>query len=183
MRVVPSAYKIMLSRYGAHTKTVCFSPCRRTNEFRNHILLCGELTILLCARFKRLPLSYRGDRVVFKRIRAYIYSVFGRHGALLLLIVSVFYKQTDTVSCMVATSRLYVTVSYGSCMVAASDLYSTVSYGRAVQTPSAVDDVRDGCNCTHKLCSAIRWVLYNLSSVVLSIWEKIHLLWDIKIRS
>ena len=77
-----------------------------------------------------------------------------------------FYKQTDTVSCMVAKSRLYVTVSYGSCMVAASDLYSTVSYGRAVQTPSAVDDVRDGCNCTHKLCSAIRWVLYNLSSVV-----------------
>ena len=46
--------------------------------------------------------------------------------------------QTDTVSCMVATSRLYVTVSYGSCMVAASDLYSTVSYGGAVQTPSAV---------------------------------------------
>ena len=29
---------------------------------------------------------------------------------------------------MVATSRLYVTVSYGSCMVAASDLYSTVSW-------------------------------------------------------
>ena len=67
---------------------------------------------------------------------------------------------------MVATSRLYVTVSYGSCMVAASDLYSTVFYGRAVQTPSAVDGVRDGCNCTQKLCSAIRWVLYYLSSVV-----------------
>ena len=67
---------------------------------------------------------------------------------------------------MVATSRLYVTVSYGSCMVAASDFYSTVSYGRAVRTPSAVDDVRDGYNCTHKLCSALRWVLYNLSSAV-----------------
>ena len=53
-----------------------------------------------------------------------------------------FYKQTDTVSCMVVTSRLYITVSYGSCMVAASDLYSTVSYGRAVQTPSAVDAIR-----------------------------------------
>ena len=39
------------------------------------------------------------------------------------------FLQTDTVSCMVATSRLYVTVSYGSCMIAASDLYSTVSYG------------------------------------------------------
>ena len=39
---------------------------------------------------------------------------------------------------MVATRRLYVTVSYGSFMVAASDLYSTVSYGGAVQTPSAV---------------------------------------------
>ena len=45
MRVVPAAYKIMLSRCGAHTKTVCFSPCRRTNEFRNHILLCGEFII------------------------------------------------------------------------------------------------------------------------------------------
>ena len=39
---------------------------------------------------------------------------------------------------MVATSRLYVTVSYVSCMVAASDLCSTVSYGGAVQAPSAV---------------------------------------------
>ena len=39
---------------------------------------------------------------------------------------------------MVATSRLYVTVSYGSRMVAASDLCSNVSYGGAVQTPSAV---------------------------------------------
>ena len=42
---------------------------------------------------------------------------------------------------MVATSRLYFTVSYGSCMVAASDLYSTVSYGGAVQTPGAM------CTC------------------------------------
>ena len=67
---------------------------------------------------------------------------------------------------MLATNRLYVTVSYGSCMVAASDLNSIVSYGRAVQTPSAVDGVRDGCNCTQTLCSAIRWVLYNISSVV-----------------
>ena len=41
---------------------------------------------------------------------------------------------------MVATSRLYVTVSYGSCVVA-SDLYSTVSYGGAVQTPGAM------CTC------------------------------------
>ena len=65
-----------------------------------------------------------------------IYTVFGRHGALLLIIISVLQK--DTGSCMVATSRLYVTVSYGSCMVAASDLCSTVSYDGAVQTPSAV---------------------------------------------
>ena len=46
---------------------------------------------------------------------------------------------------MVATSRLYVTVSYGSCMVAASDLYSTVSYGGAVQTPGAM--------CTYRGCT------------------------------
>ena len=45
MHVVPSAYKIMLSRCGAHTKRVCFSPCRRTNEFRNRILLYDECTI------------------------------------------------------------------------------------------------------------------------------------------
>ena len=77
-----------------------------------------------------------------------MYSVFGCPGALLLIIISVFFVlflQTNTVSCMnmVATSRLYVTVSYGSCLVAARYLYSTVSYGRAVQTQSAVDDVRD----------------------------------------
>ena len=41
---------------------------------------------------------------------------------------------------MVATRRLYVTVSYGSCVVA-SDLYSTVSNGGAVQTPGAM------CTC------------------------------------
>ena len=45
---------------------------------------------------------------------------------------------------MVATSRLYVTVSYGSCVVAARDLYSTVSYGGAVQTPGAMCTCR-GC--------------------------------------
>ena len=90
-----------------------------------------------------------------------MYSVFGCPGALLLIIISVFFclffLQTNTVSCMVATSRLYVTVSYGSCMVAASDLYSTVSYGRAVQTPSAVDDVRD-----------VPSVMYVISVVVLT---------------
>ena len=44
---------------------------------------------------------------------------------------------------MVATSRLYVTVSYSSCVVAASDLYSTVSYGGAVQTPGAMCTCRE----------------------------------------
>ena len=77
-----------------------------------------------------------------------MYSVFGCPGALLLIIIIIiiiifFIFFTNTVSCMVATSRLYVTVSYGSCVVAASDLYSTVSYGRAVRTQSAVDDVRE----------------------------------------
>ena len=38
---------------------------------------------------------------------------------------------------MVATSRLYVTVSYGSCMVAASDLYSTISQQNKVLRTSA----------------------------------------------
>ena len=50
---------------------------------------------------------------------------------------------------MVATSRLYVTVSYGSCMVAASDLYSTVSYGGAVQTPGAMCTCR-GCTISQQ---------------------------------
>ena len=50
---------------------------------------------------------------------------------------------------MVATSRLYVTVSYGSCMVAASDLYSAVSYGGAVQTPSAMCTCR-GCTISQQ---------------------------------
>ena len=38
--------------------------------------------------------------------------------------------------------------------------------------PSTVDDVRDGCNCTRKFCSAIRWVLYSLLSVVRKHMEK-----------
>ena len=59
------------------------------------------------------------------------------------------FLQTDTVSCMVATSRLYVTVSYGSCMVAASDLYSTVSYRGAVQTPGAMCLCR-GCTISQQ---------------------------------
>ena len=50
---------------------------------------------------------------------------------------------------MVATSRLYVTVSYGSCMVAAGDLYSTVSYGGAVQTPGAMYTCR-GCTISQQ---------------------------------
>ena len=50
---------------------------------------------------------------------------------------------------MIATSRLYVTVSYGSCMVATSDLYSTVSYGGAVQTPSAMCTCR-GCTISQQ---------------------------------
>ena len=49
---------------------------------------------------------------------------------------------------MVATSRLYVTVSYGSCVVA-SDLYSTVSYGGAVQTPGAMCTCR-GCTISQQ---------------------------------
>ena len=49
---------------------------------------------------------------------------------------------------MVATSRLYITVSYGSCVVA-SDLYSTVSYGRAVQTPGAMCTCR-GCTISQQ---------------------------------
>ena len=92
---------------------------------------------------------------------------------------------------MVATSRLYVTVSYGSCMVAASDLYSTVSYGRAVQTPSAVDNVRDVPSMMYAMgvvvltSYALPFVgcctIYHLLCV--SIYEKTHLLWNIKIRS
>ena len=50
---------------------------------------------------------------------------------------------------MVATSRLYVTVSYGSCMVAASNLYSTVSYSGAVQTPGAMCTCR-GCTISQQ---------------------------------
>ena len=50
---------------------------------------------------------------------------------------------------MVATSHLYVTVSYGSCMDAASDLYSTVSYGGAVQTPGAMCTCR-GCTISQQ---------------------------------
>ena len=49
---------------------------------------------------------------------------------------------------MIATSRLYVTVSYGSCVVA-SDLYSTVSYGGAVQTPGAMCTCR-GCTISQQ---------------------------------
>ena len=49
---------------------------------------------------------------------------------------------------MVATIRLYVTVSYGSCVVA-SDLYSTVSYGGAVQTPGAMCTCR-GCTISQQ---------------------------------
>ena len=49
---------------------------------------------------------------------------------------------------MVATSRSYVTVSYGSCVVA-SDLYSTVSYGGAVQTPGAMCTCR-GCTISQQ---------------------------------
>ena len=60
-----------------------------------------------------------------------MYSVFECPGTLLLIIIIIIIY----LFCMVATSRLYVTVSYGSCVVAASDLYSTVSYGGAVQTP------------------------------------------------
>ena len=50
---------------------------------------------------------------------------------------------------MVATSRLYVTVSYGSYVVAASDLYSTVSYGGAVQTPGTMCTCR-GCTISQQ---------------------------------
>ena len=64
---------------------------------------------------------------------------------------------------MAATSRLYVTVSYGSCMVAASDLYSTVSYGGAVQTPSAMCTCR-GCTISQQnrvvrtsACGFLNW--------------------------
>ena len=49
---------------------------------------------------------------------------------------------------MVATRRLYVTVSYGSCVVA-SDLYSTVSNGGAVQTPGAMCTCR-GCTISQQ---------------------------------
>ena len=49
---------------------------------------------------------------------------------------------------MVATRRLYVTVSYGSCVVA-SDLYSTVSNGGAVQTPGAMYTCR-GCTISQQ---------------------------------
>ena len=69
-----------------------------------------------------------------------MYSVFGCPGTLLLI--------TIIIIIMVATSRLYVTVSYGSCVVA-SDLYSTVSYGGAVQTPGAMCTCR-GCTISQQ---------------------------------
>ena len=72
-----------------------------------------------------------------------MYSVFGCPGTLLLINYYYYYF------CMVATSRLYVTVSYGSCVVAASDLYSTVSYGGAVQTPGAMCTCR-GCTISQQ---------------------------------
>ena len=79
-----------------------------------------------------------------------MYSVFGCPGTLLLIIIIIIIIIiTNTVSCMVATSRLYVTVSYGSCVVAASDLYSTVSYGGAVQTPGAICTCR-GCTISQQ---------------------------------
>ena len=49
--------------------------------------------------------------------------------------------------------------------------------------PNAVDDVREGRNCTCQFSSAICWVLYNLLSVVRKHMGKTHLLWDVKIRS
>ena len=71
-----------------------------------------------------------------------MYSVFWCPGTLLLIIIII-------IICMAATSRLYVTVSYGSCVVAASDLYSTVSYGGAVQTPGAMCTCR-GCTISQQ---------------------------------
>ena len=73
-----------------------------------------------------------------------MYSVFGCSGTLLLIYYYYYYFY-----CMVATSRLYVTVSYGSYVVAASDLYSTVSYGGAVQTPGAMCTCR-GCTISQQ---------------------------------
>ena len=74
-----------------------------------------------------------------------MYSVFECPGTLLLIIIIIIIY----LFCMVATSRLYVTVSYGSCVVAASDLYSTVSYGGAVQTPGAMCTCR-GCTISQQ---------------------------------
>ena len=120
-----------------------------------------------------------------------MYSVFGCPGTLLriIIIIIIFFFFTNTVSCMVAPNR--VTVSYGSCVIAASDLYSTVSYGRAVRTQSAVDDVRDVPSMMYVLGVVVltRYALpfvrcctiYHLLCV--SIYEKTHLLWNIKIRS
>ena len=65
---------------------------------------------------------------------------------------------------MVATSCLYVTVSFGSCMVVASDSYSTVSYDGAVQTPNAMCTCR-GCTISQQnrvvrtsACGCLNWV-------------------------
>ena len=40
-------------------------PSRSKYNKHNCMDISGGLNILLCARFKRLPLSYLGDRVVF----------------------------------------------------------------------------------------------------------------------
>ena len=93
----------------------------------------GGLNILLCA-------------CILKNQNVYILGIWASW-CIITIIMSVL--QTDTVSCMVATSRLYVTVSYGSCIVAASDLYSTVSYGGAVQTPGAMCTCR-GCTISQQ---------------------------------
>ena len=84
MYVVPPAYKIMLSRSDAHTKRAgeqtnsvityycAVSVASRSKQNKHNCMdvsvwlhKWGGLNILLCARFKRLPLSYWGSRVVF----------------------------------------------------------------------------------------------------------------------
>ena len=98
---------------------------------------CGCLNWAVSISFVRTfqevtsELLGRPARIFKKSERIYI-RYFGRHSALLLIIIGVVTSK-QTQSLVWSQSGLYGTVSYGSCMVATSGWYSTVSYGRAVQ--------------------------------------------------
>ena len=131
---------------------------------------CGcinwAVSISLCARFKRLPLSYRGDRLE-KRIYT---RYFGRHGALLLIIINVVTsKQTQS---LVWSQRAVCTVLFLMALVWCSRRALTIStsnvrFTRFVLVPC--------CGCTiapylgnvpftRFLYSAVRVLLHSAST-------------------